>query len=140
MKELICIVCPNGCRLELEERGSEWIVRGNQCPRGKKFAIEEMTHPMRTVCTTVRTIFPEVPVVPVRVSKEIPKERIFDVMRAINQVTLTRPLKRGEAVIGDVSGLGADVIVTSNILMETGLGKKAGHERQMPGNYADFAF
>ena len=45
-------------------------------------------------------------------------EKIFDVMREINQVVITGPVSRGDAVILDVLGLGVDVIVTSNMLKE----------------------
>ena len=58
------------------------------------------------------------PVLPVRVSGEIPKEKIFDAMREINQVVITGSVSRGDAVILDVLGLGGDVIVTSNMLKE----------------------
>lgn len=118
MKELTCIVCPNGCRLEVEEKDGEWVVSGNQCKRGEQFAIEEMTHPMRTICSTVRTVFPEAPVLPVRVSVEIPKARIFDVMQEINKVMVREICGTGDPVIKNVLGLGADVIVTSSILKE----------------------
>lgn len=118
MKEFTCIVCPNGCSLRVEEKDGHWEVSGNQCKRGETFAIEEMTHPMRTICSTVRTVFPEVPVIPVRVSMEIPKERIFDVMKQINQVTVDQICGTGDVVIENVLGLGVDVIVTSDILKE----------------------
>lgn len=118
MKELTCIVCPNGCSLKVEEKDGQWEVSGNQCRRGVTFAIEEMTHPMRTICSTVRTIFPEIPVIPVRTASEIPKERIFDVMKQINQVTVDHILSTGDVVIENVLGLNVDVIVTSDILKE----------------------
>lgn len=118
MREMTCIVCPNGCSLQAEEKDGKWEITGNQCKRGEKFAIEEMTHPMRTICSTVRTVYPEIPVIPVRVSAEIPKEKIFDVMREINKVTVKQIYKTGDAVIEDVLGLGVDVVVTSDILCE----------------------
>lgn len=116
MKELTCIGCPRGCRLEIEWTDGEYVVSGNSCPRGHDFAIGEMTAPKRTVCSTVRTTFPEAPVLPVRVSDDIPKEKIFDVMREINAVTVTERVVRGDAVIKNVLGLGVDVIATSNVL------------------------
>lgn len=116
MKQMTCIVCPNGCQLEVREENNEFVVTGNRCPRGEKFAITEMTAPMRTICTTVGTVFEDVPVVPVRVSGEIPKGKIFDVMNEINKVVLDKRLGTGEAVISDVLGLGVDVIITSDVL------------------------
>lgn len=118
MREMTCITCPNGCRLLVEEEDGRLVVTGNRCERGKKFAVAEMTHPMRTICTTVRTIYKNVPVLPVRVNAEIPKEKIFDVMKEINKVEIKRTVGTGDIVIHDVLGLGVDVIVTSNILKQ----------------------
>lgn len=117
MKELVCITCPNGCLLQIEELANgELAVSGNRCKRGETFAVNELKHPMRTICSTVRTTNPHVPVLPVRLSAEIPKEKIFDVMKAINRVVVEKPVAAGEVVISHVLGLDADVIVTSNIL------------------------
>ena len=118
MRELVCIVCPKGCTMKIEEKDGEISVTGNSCKRGASFAVSEMTEPKRTVCTTVRTVFKDAPVIPVRVSAEIPKDRIFDVMREINAVTLSSPVGRNDVIIKNVLGLGADVIATSAILKE----------------------
>lgn len=114
MREMICIVCPNGCALHCEAEGDGFIVSGNQCRRGEAFAVEEMTNPMRTVCSTVRTAFADMPVLPVRTSREIPKGRMLDVMDAINGVYLTKSAHRGDVLIENVLGLGADIIATAD--------------------------
>lgn len=116
MKELVCIVCPRGCTLKIEKNADAYSVTGNFCKRGEKFAVSEMTSPMRTICTTVRTAFDDVPVLPVRVSSDIPKEKIFEVMKKINETTVTERISRGDKVIENVFGLGVDVIATSDIL------------------------
>ena len=56
------------------------------------------------------------PVLPVRVSADIPKDRIFDVMDALKTVTVSERIGRGDVVIPDVLGLGVDVIATSSLL------------------------
>lgn len=116
MKELTCIGCPRGCTLKIERAGDGWSVTGNICPRGREFAVSEMTAPRRTICSTVRTAFPDAPVLPVRVSADIPKDRIFDVMDALKTVTVSERIGRGDVVIPDVLGLGVDVIATSSLL------------------------
>jgi len=73
---------------------------------------------MRTICSTVKTAFPENPVLPCRVSTDIPKEKIFDVMKEINGITVTERIGRGDIIIKDVLGLGADIIATSDLLKE----------------------
>lgn len=118
MKEMVCIVCPNGCSLQAELQDGQWKVTGNRCKRGETFAVTELTNPRRTISSTAATVFEAVPVVPVRVSGEIPKERIFDVMREINQIVVKTRVKRGDVLIENVLGLGADIIATSSILTE----------------------
>lgn len=118
MKELTCIVCPRGCPLKIDDENGEIRVSGNFCKRGEKFAVDEMTCPKRTICTTVKTVFPEVPVLPVRVSTDIPKDTIFAVMKEINSFVLERRVDRGEVIIADVLDTGADVIATSAVLKE----------------------
>lgn len=102
--------------MHIEGEGENVIITGNSCKRGEQFAKAEMTMPMRTICTTVKTSFKGVPVIPVRVSAEIPKEKIFDVMKVINDATVDKPVRRGEAVIQNVLGLGVDIIATSDLL------------------------
>ena len=111
---LTCIVCPKGCQLKAElENGAIAEVTGFTCPRGKQYAIDECTHPMRTVTSTVRTQAGEV--VPVKTSRTIPKELIFDLMKEINSTVVPLPAHIGDVVIANVLGTGADVVVTANL-------------------------
>lgn len=118
-RELTCIVCPNGCPLHIEELPGGYAVTGNKCKRGEAFAKEELTAPRRVLCSTVRTAYPEVPVLPVRTAGGIPKEKMFAVMAEINRIVIRSPVGRGDIVIRNVLGLGVDVIATSSILQET---------------------
>ena len=117
-KEIVCIVCPNGCTLKIEGKDGSFTVSGQKCKRGEAFAISETTMPLRTICSTVKTVFPFAPVLPVRVSCDIPKERIFDVMAEINKVVVREKVPRGSVIIKNVLDTGADVIATSGILCE----------------------
>lgn len=119
-KELLCIVCPTGCRLiaQIDDAGV-LTVTGNGCKRGIAFATDEMTCPTRSLTTTVRTAFDEAPVLPVRTAGDIPKEMIPDAMKAINGTTVNRRVGVGDVVIADLLGSGVDVIATSDILKET---------------------
>ena len=116
--EMYCIFCPRGCRLGVEGNAENFTVYGGQCSRGIDFARVEITNPTRTLTTTVRTSFPGVPVLPVRTEGEIPKGKIKEIMRLINTITVNQPLGIGETAVENVLGLGVNVIVTSNILLE----------------------
>ena len=48
MTELICIVCPKGCHLKVDEENG-YKVTGNGCPRGA--AWREGTNPGRVIIT-----------------------------------------------------------------------------------------
>lgn len=111
-----CIVCPNGCELEVEYEGSRVLhVSGNLCPKGVDYVTQELTDPRRTIASSVRVAGGVLPLASVRTTKPIPKDRIFDVMAAINRCSLTAPVTIGQVLIADVLGLGSDVIVTKNV-------------------------
>ena len=53
MKEVICICCPKGCHLQVDEQ-HDYAVTGNGCQNGIGYGKEELTHPTRIVTSTVR--------------------------------------------------------------------------------------
>ena len=53
-RNLTCIGCPMGCQITVEFEGEEvFSVKGNTCAIGDKYARQEVTHPERTVTSTV---------------------------------------------------------------------------------------
>ncbi|MEG1382046.1 MAG: DUF1667 domain-containing protein [Ruthenibacterium sp.] len=116
--ELVCIVCPQGCHLSAQrtENGSI-TVTGNTCARGAKFAESEMTHPMRSLTTTVATAFADMPMLPVRTDGEIPKEKINDVMRVCGKFLLKNPVQCGDVVLENAADTGCDLIATRTITL-----------------------
>jgi CxxC motif-containing protein len=113
VRELTCIVCPRGCALRVEiEEGKDLVVTGNACPRGVQYAIDECTHPMRTITTTVRA--EDGSVIPVKTDRTIPKEKMFECMVEINKAVATLPAHVGDVVIENVLGTGANVVITAN--------------------------
>ena len=113
-REMTCIVCPKGCRLQvtLGNAGEIVAVSGHTCPRGKQYAIDECTHPVRTVTSTARAENGEV--VPVKTAAPIPKELVFACMEQINRATVRLPARIGDVLIHDLLDTGVDVIVTAN--------------------------
>lgn len=114
IRELTCIVCPKGCPLKVElENGAVMNVTGFTCPRGKQYAIDECTHPMRTITSTARTDNGEV--IPVKTDRTVPKESMFDCMTEINKAVVRLPARIGDTVIENILGTGANVVVTANM-------------------------
>ena len=85
MRNLVCIECPIGCSLTAEKSGEQWEVKGNRCTNGVDFAINEITDPRRSICSTVRTTFKTVPRLSVRTRRSTLKYD-FEVMEQINSV------------------------------------------------------
>ena len=116
-KEIVCIVCPNGCRIRCTPEGNEYAFSGNKCKRGIAYAQAELTRPMRSLTSSVKTIFPDAPVVSVRTDGEIEKTRIPEVLTALGKVTLDHSVKLGDVIIPNVCNTGVNMICTSNRLV-----------------------
>ncbi|OGR63405.1 MAG: hypothetical protein A2X31_09055 [Elusimicrobia bacterium GWB2_63_22] len=110
-RTMTCIECPKGCTLEIEADGARVIsVSGHQCRRGDKYARQETEAPMRTLTTSVLTRGLELKMLPVRTSRPIPKDKLFEAMDAIKRLTVTSPVKAGAVVATDFLGLGVDLV------------------------------
>ena len=109
-RELTCIVCPVGCSLKavLNQEG-KYEISGNTCKRGAEYAVNECTNPLRTITTTIRCS--DGSVIPVKTLNPIPKDKIMDAMRIINNTITTLPIALGDVIIKDVYG--SDVVATS---------------------------
>ncbi|MDE7260772.1 MAG: DUF1667 domain-containing protein [Oscillospiraceae bacterium] len=107
MKELICIVCPNGCRLQVD---GENEVTGNACPRGEEYGRNELLHPVRVLTGTVRLHGAELPRCPVKSNGAIPKGQLLRAAQALCDVDVTAPVRRGDVVLADVCGTGVDIV------------------------------
>jgi len=114
--EMSCITCPNGCRLKVQKQAGSYKVEGNGCNRGDEFAKAELTNPMRSLTTTVRTTIPGVPVLPVRTDGEIPKDKIMEAMKALSDVVVSSELGCGDTVLEDIVESGVRVIATSDLI------------------------
>lgn len=114
MTELICIVCPKGCHLKVDEENG-YKVTGNNCPRGAAYGEKELVNPTRTITSTVRINGKTARRVPVKTSADFPKGRIFDVMKALDEVDAVAPVKVGDVLVENVCGLGVDIVVAKDI-------------------------
>ena len=72
MTELICITCPKGCHLRVDEEKG-FAVTGNSCPRGAEYGRNELQHPVRTVTSTVRIQGADLPRLPVKTDRPLPE-------------------------------------------------------------------
>lgn len=115
-RELICIGCPMGCPLSVETDEGEVIsVTGNTCPRGDSYARKEVTNPTRIVTTTVRVTGGVQEMVSVKTKTDIPKEKIFDCVKALKNVQAEAPVRIGDVILQNAAGTGVDIVATKNV-------------------------
>ena len=95
MRELICITCPKGCHLKVDEE-NDYKVTGNGCPRGAIYGKKECTHPTRVVTSTVKIVG-------------------VDVMKELNRVVVKAPVHREDVIVSDICGTGVDLVATKDL-------------------------
>ena len=110
-RQLICIVCPKGCRLIVA--GEENLsVTGNSCPKGAEYGVKEVTMPMRVVTSTVKIEGSIHPTLPVKTNGDIPKQLIPECMAEINSITVHAPVKMGDILVRDILGTGVALVAS----------------------------
>ena len=110
-EEIICILCPLGCRMDVELHGTKVVsVEGNQCKKGPKHAEKEVSFPGRILTTTIKTNHPEMSLLPIRSNKEIPKDQLMACMKGLSGHAVKGPVNLGDPVIQNILGLGVDMV------------------------------
>lgn len=111
-KEMICINCPLGCLLTVERDREDIKVSGNTCPRGERYAVSELTHPTRTLTTTMAVEGRDGVYISVKSKSPISKSKLFEAMKIINSSCAKAPVHTGDVIIENILGE-ADIIATS---------------------------
>ncbi len=112
MKELTCIICPRGCHLLIDD---DLKVTGNFCPRGARYAVEELTCPKRTLTSTMKTNDLVHPRVSVKTDKPIEKRLILEAMKEIDSKIVKLPIHIGDIIIKNVCGSDSNIVATRNL-------------------------
>ena len=113
--KLICINCPRGCHLIVEEIADEVKVEGNFCPRGVAYATNELKNPLRTITTTLPIDSVKCERLPVMTSVPVPKDRVMDIMKSLKDVKTKAPVKLGEVIVENILNMGSDIIASKSI-------------------------
>ena len=121
IKEIVCVGCPNSCDMTVVLENDEILsVSGALCDKGAEFAASEIFDPRRTFSTLVKVVGGHLPLVSVRVSDQVPLDKMFDIVGLLKGLTLTAPVSVNQVITRDVLGLGVDVIATKNIAAASG--------------------
>lgn len=117
-----CTTCPSECLLTVEaERDADdavvevHSVTGNSCPRGDKFAHQELTCPMRVLTTTVAVSGGNEALLPVRTAKAIPLALHTQAMDLIRGLVIDVPIHMGDVVLEDLLNTNIDLIASMDI-------------------------
>lgn len=115
-RNLTCISCPMGCPLTVVLDDQKVVsVSGNTCKRGDIYARKEVTNPTRIVTTTVRVEDGSSDMVSVKTKEDVPKEKIFECVEALKDVTVKAPVHIGDVIVLNVAGTGVDIVATKNV-------------------------
>ena len=117
-----CTTCPSECLLSVEvERDADGnvaavhSVTGNSCPRGDKFAHQELTCPMRVLTTTVAVSGGDEALLPVRTAEAIPLELHAQAMALIRGLVINAPIRMGDVVLGNLLNTNIDLVASLTI-------------------------
>lgn len=108
----LCIGCPLGCRLEVDEADDGHVVevRGFSCKRGNEYALQEHTTPQRMVTTTVQIVGGLHARLPVRTTSPVSKTLVLAICQRLRTVSVAAPVQRGAVILPNVLNTGVDVI------------------------------
>lgn len=113
--EMICINCPVGCRMNVQIEGKKVQVTGNACPRGESYAKKECTNPTRIVTTSVFVKGGSLEVVSVKTQKDVPKNKIFEILNCLKGVRVKAPIQIGDIIIENIAETGIHVVATKEV-------------------------
>ncbi len=115
-KEIICTVCPRGCRINVEGEGEKiLLIEGYGCKRGVTYATAEFTNPVRILTTLVAIDGADGELLPVRSQSPVPKDKIFECMEVIRKAKAVLPVKMHDVIISNICNTGVDIVATKAV-------------------------
>lgn len=104
-KTITCIMCPNGCEIAYD-------LSGGMCGKGPEYVKNEVLNPKRTLTTSVRVTDGMLPLVSVKTTGGIPKDRMMEGMNLVAELFVTAPVEAGQLICKDFIEEGIDLIAT----------------------------
>lgn len=115
-KEIVCVNCPMGCRINVTTENKEIIsITGNNCPRGKEYALQETIRPMRILTTTIKINGGIHNVLPVITDKAIPLDLTYSCMDIIRNIKVDAPIHEGDVIVNNLLNTGANLIASRSM-------------------------
>ena len=116
VRVITCIICPIGCKAKVTiENGKISKIEDVECPRGEDYVTREIEAPVRDFFTTVRIKGASIPVLPVRSTQPIPKNKILDCVSELANIVVDAPVEAGDVIVKNLLSLGVDIIATRDL-------------------------
>lgn len=117
VKELTCVRCPLGCKVRIEYTAKKEVidVSGNKCPRGREYAIQEISDPHRILVTSVKVKNGKYNLASVKTTDAIPLRLFDEAMKIIEKIVIEAPVNRGDTIIKNLLETGVDLIITRSV-------------------------
>ncbi|KLO24289.1 molybdopterin oxidoreductase [Marinitoga sp. 1197] len=117
VKELTCVRCPLGCKVKIEYTKELKIleVSGNKCPRGREYAIQEISDPHRILVTSVKVKNGKYLLASVKTSEAIPLRLFDEAMKIIEKLEVEAPVKKGDVIMNNFLNTKANLIITRSV-------------------------
>jgi len=112
---MICIQCPVGCVLDIEKQDGTVFVCGNECERGKDYAIQEVNSPKRMITTTVFIQNAFRLLLPVQSERPIPKHLVKSCMLVLSRVQVKAPIQYKDIIYENIMGTGVNIIASCDM-------------------------
>src|SRR5699024_12114553 len=114
--ELTCIDSRLGGQLTVTlENDAVAAVAGNGCPRGDRYARDEVCHPVRMLTSTVPVRGGALRRGSVKTAAPIPRERIFGAMAEIHRRAFDARVQAGQVRCPDLAGTGVPLVATKRV-------------------------
>ncbi|MBN2066409.1 MAG: DUF1667 domain-containing protein [Candidatus Thermoplasmatota archaeon] len=115
-KEVTCIVCPIGCKILVKYTGTSLdVLTGNKCKKGIEYARSEVFNPRRMLTSSIHVQGGEWPLVSVKSTTSVPKDKIFTVLEELHKITIKAPIKSKQIILKNVANMGIDIITTKTV-------------------------
>ncbi len=115
-KRLTCVECPKGCVLSVDIENCMVVdIIGSECPKGKKYAADEIENPVRILTSAVLTEGLSLKMVPVRTDKPVPKNSILKAMEEVKKARISKAVPAGEIIIKNLLNLDVNLISTREV-------------------------
>ncbi|MFH1100999.1 MAG: DUF1667 domain-containing protein [Methanobacteriota archaeon] len=117
-QEITCIVCPIGCKIKIQRTTNEKTVEilpGNKCKKGIEYVKTEVCDPRRVLTTSILVKNGEWPLLSVKTSQPLPKDKIFTVLHLLQKTSVPAPIKKGQIIIRNIANTKIHIIATKTV-------------------------